>query len=110
MIKSERTIDEKISIEYSYFLTSLDCTAEEFLKYRRSHWGIENQLHWVLDVSFNEDQSRIRIGNSQENLSVIRHIALNLLKQEKTLKLGIKGKMINCALDTKYLEKVLGIK
>ncbi len=58
----------------------------------RKHWCIENQLHWVLDVSFNEDASRIRKDNAPENLAIIRHIALNLLKQEKTLKVGVKNK------------------
>ena len=58
----------------------------------RGHWGIENQLHWVIDVQFNEDDSRIRKDNAPENLAIIRQIALNLLKQEKTAKNGVKNK------------------
>lgn len=109
MLISERTEGQKTSIEYSYFILSMNCTAEEFGKYKRSHWSIENKVHWVLDVSFNEDKSRIRKDNAQENLSVIRHMVLNLLKQEKTSKLGVNSKRYKCCCDNKYLEKVLGL-
>ena len=73
----------------------------------RGHWGIENQLHWVLDVVFREDDSRVRSGNSAENFAVLRHIALNLLRSEKSSKRSIKNKRFKCALSTEYLEKVL---
>ncbi|MCT4618353.1 MAG: ISAs1 family transposase, partial [Marinisporobacter sp.] len=65
-----------------------------FAKYKRSHWGIENSLHWVLDIGFREDESRIRKDNSAENFNIIRHIALNLLKQEKSLKVQIESKRL----------------
>ena len=72
-----------------------------------THWSIENELHWVLDVAFNEDQCRIRRGHGAQNLAVLRHIALNLLKQEKTAKCGIKAKRKKAGLSEQYHLKVL---
>ncbi len=103
-----RTEKGKTSRERRYFISSLkDKSHKSIAKAIRKHWCIENQLHWVLDVSFNEDDSRIRIDNAPENLAIIRHIALNLLKQEKTLKVGVKNKRKNAGWDEKYLLKVL---
>lgn len=104
----EITQEEKHSKENRYYINSMECNAEQFAKYQRSHWGIENSLHWVLDVTFREDDSRVRKNNGSYNLSVLRH-TLNLLKQEKTLKRGIKGKRLMCGWDNNYLFKVLGI-
>ncbi len=74
----------------------------------RSHWGIENPLHWVLDVAFSEDDCRICKENAPQNFARLRYIALNLLNQEKTAKLGIKNKRLRAGWDNEYLEKVLG--
>lgn len=82
-------------------------TAEEYGKGKRSHWGIENSLHWVLDIAFREDESRVRAGNSAENLNILRQMTLNMLKQENTCKRGIAGKRKNCGWDNNYLLKVL---
>ncbi len=71
------------------------------------HWGIENSLHWRLDIAFREDESRIRKGNGAENLAILRHIALNLLEKEDTAKVGIKNKRLMAGWDDSYLEKVL---
>jgi predicted transposase YbfD/YdcC len=109
MVVCQITEGEKHSKENRYYINSLECNAEEFAKYQRSHWGIENSLHWVLDVAFREDDSRVRKDHSPENLSILRHMTLNLLKQEKTLKRGIKGKRLKCGWDNDYLFKVLGI-
>lgn len=74
---------------------------------KRAHWGIENQLHWVLDVAFRENNSRIRTGYADQNIAVLRHMALNLLKQENSVKRGLKAKRLKAALNEDYLFKVL---
>ena len=81
----------KTTCERRYYISSLPNNAELLAKAIRGHWGIKNQLHWVLDVQFNEDDSRIRKDNAPSNLAIIRQIALNLLTQEKTVKTGIKN-------------------
>lgn len=75
----------------------------------RSYWAIENKLHWTLDVAFGEDASRKRIGNSAQNFSILNKVALNLLKNEKTAKQGVKSKRFKAALDNQYLKKVLNL-
>ncbi len=103
-----RTEKGKTTLERRYFVSSIDGENHQLIaKAIRKHWGIENELHWVLDVSFNEDNSRIRKDNSPENLALVRHIALNLLKQEKSVKVGVKNKRKNAGWDEKYLLKVL---
>jgi len=109
-VESQRIIGDKVSTERRYFISSLSgIDAETIGRMIRSHWGIENKLHWSLDVSFGEDDSRIRKGFGAENVSRLRRIALNLLKQEKTAKCGIKIKQHKAGWDEKYLQKILGI-
>ena len=96
------------SIERRYFISSIAGTdASRMAEAIRGHWSVENKLHWVLDVSFAEDQSRQRKDHSAENFSRLRRVALNLLRQEKTKKRGIKGKRLNAAWDHDYLLKLL---
>ena len=109
MVESQRTIDGETTWETRYYLNSFSSNAEVFADAVRSHWGIENSLHWVLDVSFAEDDCRIRKDNSPENLALLRHLALNLLSQEKTAKVGVKNKRLKAAWDEQYLAKVLRI-
>ena len=106
-VVSERRAGDKTSVEARYFISSLESDAKRLLEAIRAHWGIENGLHWVLDIAFREDESRIRKGNGPQNFAVLRHIALNLLKQEKTAKCGIKAKRLKAAWDEDYLLKVL---
>jgi len=82
-------------------------TAKEYGGSKRKHWGIENGLHWVLDIGFREDESRMRAGNAAENRNIFRQIGLNLLKQEKSCKMGVASKRKKCGYDEKYLYKVL---
>lgn len=108
MVESCRELNGKKSIEQRYYLLSLK-DIETFSRAARKHWHIENKLHWSLDVTFREDDSRVRAGYASENLSTIRRIALNLLKQEKTLKRGIETKRLKAGWDQDYLLKVLQI-
>jgi predicted transposase YbfD/YdcC len=108
MVESQRRLTgQETTIERRYYLVSLDGNVERFAQSVRSHWGIENQLHWVLDVAFNEDFSRIRKDHAPENFALIRHIALNLLRQETSAKVGIKAKRLKAGWDNDYLYRVL---
>jgi predicted transposase YbfD/YdcC len=107
MIRSERRFPHKVEQSTQYFITSTPNDAQTILHIKRAHWGIENQLHWVLDVAFREDDSRIRTGYADQNIAVLRHMALNLLKQENSVKKGLKAKRLKAALNEDYLFKVL---
>ncbi len=107
MINSWRTENEKTTLETRYFISNLPNNAELLAQSVRTHWNIENKLHWVLDVQFNEDSSRIRKDNAPQNFAIIRHIALNLLNQDKTVKAGVKRKRNKAGWDNEYLEKIL---
>lgn len=93
-----------------YYISSLQDKAQNYQQHIRSHWSIENKLHWVLDVAFSEDASRKRAGNAAQNYSILLKIALNLLKNEKTEKQGIQGKRLKAAWNEEYLIKVLNLK
>ena len=105
MVESERYSGGRIGIEQRYFITSLE-DVKPFRQAVRSHWGIENELHWRLDVTFREDESRIRRGNAPHNMGVIRHVALNLLKREPT-KISVRKKRMRAALNDGFRDKVL---
>lgn len=107
MVESERHINDKTTTEYRYYINSQDDGAEQFANRVRAHWGVENELHWCLDVGFREDECRIRKGYASENLAVIRHIALNLLKKNKSCKGGIKAKRLKAGWDDAYRELIL---
>ncbi len=92
-----------------YYIASIVGAPVEFQTNIRSHWGVENKLHWILDVSFGEDASRKRSGNAAQNFSILNKIALNLLRNEKTLKIGVKGRRLKAGWDDQYLLKVLGL-
>lgn len=109
VVESHRTINEKTSIECRYYICSEKLNAEELLHASRVHWGIENKLHWVLDMGFREDESRVRKDNGAENLARLRHIALNLLKQDTTKKMGIKNKRLTAGWDMDYLQHLLNV-
>jgi predicted transposase YbfD/YdcC len=109
LIESTRTIKDQTTTESRYFISSLPPDAVRAMGAVRAHWGIENSLHWVLDVVFREDDSRVRIRNAAENLALIRKITHNLLQQETSLKRGIKTKRLVASWDRNYLLKVIGL-
>lgn len=106
MVASERERDGKITRETRFYIGSIGIDAQTFASAARGHWGIENRVHWSLDVSFREDESRVRDANARENLAVLRHIALNRLKNDNT-KLGIANKRLRAGWDEAYLSKLL---
>ena len=109
MVEAIREIGAQRTVERRYYLSSLPLGVETFARAVRGHWGVENKLHWVLDVQMREDQSRARAGYAAENLATLRRLALNLLKREKTKKRGIRGKQLNASWDHAYLLRLLGV-
>ena len=108
MIISEIQTSETKSLQKHYFIYSCkDMTAKEIMQAKRAHWSIENSLHWVLDMTFREDESRVRKDNSAENFNIIRQIVLNILKLEKTKKDSLVNKQFACLLDDNYLDKII---
>ena len=107
MVESERHIGDEVSFEYRYYISSMNNDAQRFGVAVRSHWGIENSVHWVLDVGFREDESRKRKGNSAFNFSILRHIAMNLLRKEKTVRRGMRTKRMKAGWSDAYLAEVL---
>ncbi len=107
-VQAKRTVDGETSSEYRYYISSMPASnASGLLGYIRDHWGVENSLHWCLDISFREDECRIRQGHAAENFARLSRIALNLLKAETTNRCGIKTKRLCCGWDHDYLLKVL---
>jgi predicted transposase YbfD/YdcC len=107
MVESERIMNGSISTEQRYYLLSFETDVLRFAKSVRSHWSIENQLHWILDVGFDEDASQACRGYTAENLAVIRHIGLNLLSRDKKSKVGVKTKRLKAGWNNNYLKAVL---
>jgi predicted transposase YbfD/YdcC len=107
MIQAERRIGEDRTVKRRYLISSLESNAKRLLHAARTYWGIENKVHWVLDIAFREDDSRVRKENGAQNFAVLRHIALNLLRQESTTKISIRAKRKKAGWDNAYLLKVL---
>lgn len=109
-VSATRELKDKTETETRYFISSLDGKDPARLgKAVRAHWSVENNLHWVLDVAFDEDRNRTRVGNSAANLAIIRHAALNLIKNEKSSKVGVKTKRAKAGWNDRFLLKILGI-
>lgn len=110
MIESQRWLPQSTSIERRYYLSSLSLAKNsqaDFNRIIRQHWSVENNLHWALDVTFKEDISRVRSGQADQNLSIVRRLVLNLIKKETSLKVGIQSKRMRAAWDNAYLLKIL---
>ena len=106
-VSYQRDSDSGPPEETRYYICSYPVQAPRLLQATREHWGIENSLHWVLDVAFDEDRSRVRTGHADRNLAVARHLALNLLKQEHTAKVDVKAKRKKAGWDFDYLLKII---
>ncbi len=107
MLRCERRSGKQKATFTHFYLTSLPPEAAKFLTTVRTHWCIENQLHWVLDVAFDEDNNRARTGHSPHNLAIIRHVALNLIKQDTSTKIGVKNRRLKAGWDDTYLARLI---
>ncbi|MDQ3252542.1 MAG: ISAs1 family transposase [Acidobacteriota bacterium] len=107
MLEATREVGDKVSREVRYYLSSLEVNAAKMNEIIRGHWSIENSCHWVLDVVFREDDSRVRVGHAAQNLALVRKLALSMLNREKSCKRGVKIKRFKAALDLQYLLKIL---
>jgi predicted transposase YbfD/YdcC len=107
MIQAQRRIGQEMTVKRRYFISSLESNAERLLHAARTCWGIENKVHWVLDIAFRDDDSRVRKGNGAQNFAVLRHIALNQLRRQSTPKISIRGKRKKAGWDNNLLLKVL---
>jgi predicted transposase YbfD/YdcC len=105
-VQRERRFADKTQLETAYYITSLEPDAQQILMATRYHWAVENSLHWVLDVTFREDDARVRIGHAAHNMAILRQLALNILKKPN-FKDSIRRRRKKSALDTTYLEKIL---
>jgi predicted transposase YbfD/YdcC len=106
-IESTRRIGDTVSIEARHYLSSLPADAKVLNAAIRRHWDIENRLHWILDVTFHEDASRVRVGHAPENFAILRHLALNLLRQDRSSKGSVPTKRFRAALNDRYLRSIL---
>lgn len=107
LVEAERRIGDERSVERRYYLSSLPADAQRLNQIVRTHWHIENQLHWVLDTAFGEDQCRVRMGDGAQNLALLRRVALNVLKRDTTTKAGIKARRLKAGWDEQYLLHIL---
>ncbi len=108
VVESQREVAGQTTVERRYYLSSLPLGVETFARAARSHWGVENNVHWIMDVTFREDQSRARTGYAAENLATLRRMALNFLRRDKSKQRGIRGKQLNAGWDHAYLLRLLG--
>ena len=109
MLQSERRVNGQVSTEAQYYISSLASHAANIAAAIHTHWTVENHLHWVLDVSFNEDACRLRKDYSSQNLSLLRHIALNLLGQDQSTKASIAAKRKKAGWDDASLLRILAL-
>jgi predicted transposase YbfD/YdcC len=107
MVEAERHLGTQITVERRYYLSSLASDVSKFAHAVRGHWGIENSVHWVLDVAFHEDESRIRKGFAPANFAILRHIALNVLRRDSRCTRGISTKRLKAGWDNGYLAHLL---
>lgn len=108
LVEAEVYQGEKITIKACCFINSIQPNTKQFASAVRQHWAIENNLHWQLDVSFDEDKLRMRIGYAAQNLSILRRMVLNILKQDTTIKVNIKAKRKKAGWNKDYLVLLLG--
>lgn len=106
-IEATRRIGDPVSTEARHYLSSLPADAHRLQRVIRSHWSVENRLHWVLDLAFHEDSSRVRADHAPENLAIIRHLALNLLRRDPNRRVGLKNARFKAALNDAYLRSIL---
>ena len=106
MVRSTRIINDVETVDIRFFISSVT-DVKLFAKAVRQHWGIENSLHWCLDMCFDEDHCRMRVDNSGENFAVLRHIATNLYKSFTSVKLSLKAKRFKCSFDDGFLSSII---